>query len=368
MIYLIICKMHFGTFAYWIYQNRIRNGIAIGINPYGYEWDSLYKYLRRKGNNGIFGDYSKYDKRLLACLIYITLMLANMYYGDYNERANGIRAMLFEELINSLHAVPDGDATAIYEWLHGNTSGNFLTAIINSVANLVLCIYVFVAILVKAYGGDIMTAKLKDCPIDYAIKQSAIETYGDDVAISVSDELKDYVSFHAMVPEVARTGLGFTDELKGANGEVAPWRPIKEGNFIARGFEETSYFGEVRMMASLRLYSILEAPQWYRNKIDTDENVLKVERSLVELAIRGQKDHEKYGRPLANRCYKEYGVWPRFTDWALTMMVLENIPTPNYTPMSGSKELAEDFLKFIATGGDPVPDHTIEEVDEPLDL
>jgi hypothetical protein len=170
-----------------------------------------------------------------------------------------------------------------------------------------------------------------------------------------------------MVPEIQKFGLGFTDELKGANGEVAPWRPIKDGNFIARNFEETSFFGEVRMMAGLRLFSILEAPQWYRNKVDSHENVLKVERSLVELAIRGQADHKKYGVPLANRCYKEYGVMPRFTNWELTMMLLENVPSPNYSPMSGSEMLAEDFLKFIAAGRSPAPDSCVEEVDAPLD-
>jgi hypothetical protein len=348
LIYLILCKMYFGAFACWIYENRIRNGVAIGINPYGNEWDFLYKFLRRKGDNGIFGDFGKYDKRLLACLIYMAYKLIVLYYGFSDLKANKVRAMLFEELINSFHAIPDGDFTAIYEWLHGNTSGNFLTAIINSIANLCLCIYIFVAVLLRAEGKDIMIAKPIDCPIDFCINESAIETYGDDVAISVSDELKA-VGFYSMQREIKRCfGLEFTDELKGKNGEVDDHRPIKEGNFIARGFEETSFFGPVRMMAGLRLPSILEAPQWYKGKIDSHGIVLITERCLVELAIRGEEDHAKYGMPLAQRCYKEYKVWPRFTNWETTMSMLEKVPAPLYSPMSELKELDLDFMNFLA--------------------
>jgi hypothetical protein len=352
LVYLILCKMYFGSFASWIVENRIRNGICIGINPYGYEWTVLYKTLRRKGDNGIFGDFSKYDKRLLACLIFATLYLIRRFYGPNDPEANAIREMLFEEMVNSFHAVPDGDATAIYEWLHGNTSGNFLTAIINSIGNIVLCIYVFCAILIAKKGGDIMTTPVSELPIEYCLEQSEIQTYGDDNAISVSDELAQSVDFYTMQTEVARVGLGYTDELKGANGLVPKHRPIKDGNFIARNFEESSFYGPVRMMAGLRLPSILEAPQWYRKTVDSANIVLIVERCNVELTIRGEADHAKYVPPMAERCYKEYGVWPRYTNWALTMAMLERIPTPLYIRDS-PQELGEELMKFLAAGSEP---------------
>jgi hypothetical protein len=364
LVYLIICKMYFGSFASWIYENRIRNGIAIGINPFSDEWTALYKKMRRKGNRGVFGDFSKYDKKLLACLIYYTLYLAHLFYGTEDKAATMVRTMLFEDMINSLHAIPDGDATAIYEWLHGNTSGNFLTAIINSVANLVLCLYVFIAIVLAEEGKDIMLAKPIECPIEMCQRETDVTAYGDDNAIVVSDNI-DCIDFYSIQREIRRVGLDYTDELKGKNGEVAKWREVKDGNFIARGFIETSFFGYFRMMAGLRLHSILEAPQWYKGLVDSDNIVLIVERCLVELAIRGEEDHAKYGQVLAQRCYKEYKVWPKYTNWELTMMALEKIPPPLYTSMNPPKELGEEFLNFLAaeydtaTGKSSVSGHSL---------
>jgi len=81
LTYLLQCRSAFGCFAGWIYENRVRTPYCIGINPYSREWTILFRMLRDMSDLGIFGDFSKFDKRQVQVLINFTRRLMERYYG-----------------------------------------------------------------------------------------------------------------------------------------------------------------------------------------------------------------------------------------------------------------------------------------------
>jgi len=336
----------FGNFAGWVYENRIKNGIAIGINPYSHEWDGLYNYLRIMSDDAVFGDFGKYDKRLISLLIYATKNLADKFYGDDDPINNQRRALYFENLVNSFHCVPDGSYTAIYEWLHGNTSGNFLTAIINSVANLCLCNFVFCAIFLRNIGKDIAETKLSELPLDYVTRNSRVATYGDDNAMSFRN--MEYINFYSIQEAVEKYfGMEYTDELKGKSGVIVPpYRSISDGNFIARGFVLDFPLGEKKVLAPLKIRSILEAPQWYKNKPDPADLKRVVENSFLELSLHGKGVFDTYAPVLKKAYYKAFKRYPHFSEWMIAYLTILERDSPLYCPMTNLSLLEEDDIKF----------------------
>lgn len=338
LVFLILVRMYFGTYTGWIYDNRIRNGIAIGINPCSEEWTTLYNYLMSPGGLGFFGDFSKFDKYQLASVMYGTLERAKLYYGDKDIEANKIRELLYEDMVSSYHSVttesvrqlekllPKGEfVTLIYNWQHGNTSGNPLTAIINSDGNEDMSMYTIYAI-VK--GGEINDVTF-DLNLFSHIKKNVRQiSYGDDHCIGANPDVLnnlDFFSFQAGIKKYFN--MVYTDELKGLGGEVPPWRKIIDGNFIARGFQP-SPIEAGRMDAPLRLYSILESVQWDKKQADLSIHIQKVQGALQELGYRGESDFNYYAPILVKACYDQYGIYPAYASWDEAIRAIYNREDP----------------------------------------
>lgn len=343
-VYLLQCKRYFGSWAGWIYENRIKNGIAIGINPVSNEWKAMYEMLKSMSESTFAGDFSKFDKYLLAVFIYACKTAYKKYYGNFDPGANKVRDLLFEDMVHSIHATNgkiDGElCTILYEWFHGNTSGNFLTAIINSIANLNMCLYAMVDILLRHRNicGGILYAKSVDITlIDEIWSKVCIMVYGDDNIMTIRE--LPQINFYTFQDAMSRIGLTYTDELKGTGGEVPPYRQLKDCNFIARGFREFYYKGRLHILADLRIYSILESVLWYKGKIDSDELLERVELLLQELSFRYNPetlsfdDYEKYAPLIIQACYETFGVRPMFDTWEMAFEAMLQRDSPLYSPL-----------------------------------
>jgi hypothetical protein len=310
-IFLLNCKQYFGGFANWIYVNRIRNGIAIGINPYS-EWDIFYKWLTEVGKWGIFGDYEKYDKKQLNNLMFVTLIAIRRYYKDAPPQENLAREILFQKFMKTLHVTMSKGVTYLYEWFHGNTSGNLLTSIINSITGLMIVKYCISDIILSASGG-IRTASSSQVQTVFKIvrKHFRVETYGDDNVIMMSDCMRESITFDAISKSIeSNFGLVYTDELKGKreNYVIPPQTHILEGNFIARGFKHLR--GVV--VAILRFISLFEPLAWYKSTKDRLELIRNVERVLKELSLWGPDVFYLHQPFLAKICEEKLGVSPKF--------------------------------------------------------
>jgi len=325
MIYLLISRMYFGAFAGWIVENRIDNGIAIGINPYSRDWDKSANHLLRNSLKFIFGDYGKFDKKQKRILMEACLVLMDMFYGENGKLE---RKLLFEEIVDSLHVVYEDGRLVFYTWDHGNTSGNFLTAILNSLVNISI-IFIVAVICQLTYKGIKITS---DAQYDFEIisKNVSYLVLGDDLVLSVTDELP-YLTFNTFKIVCEQfLGLEFTDELK-TSGTIPDYRNIEDGSFLGRKFILGLWLGSPKWWAPLRIYSIVECVQWIKGVFDPDIEVAKIEAMNLELSEWHREIFEFYVPRYAQACLQAYGKLPKYTDYDTARATIVGMSTHQYS-------------------------------------
>lgn len=274
MDFLIAVKMYFGDFMRHVLENRIFNGMAPGIDPMT-EWDTLVKWLTSVRKSGIEsvniigGDYSGFDTRIPVPISYVVLDIIQDFYGD--DGGTKVRHVLFHEIINSLHT----RSGKVYEFIGSNPSGQPLTTIFNSMANIVILMYC-----------TYKHAQEKD---DIAGWRSGIGclrivTYGDDVlAANEADKCGVWLqrSLEYSVPKYV--GMEFTDDKK--DGTSSDRRTIFDVTFLKRSFR----YELGKWYCPLDLNVLLETLKW--NKKDTSEKEMseRIKCVFVELARHGKR-------------------------------------------------------------------------------
>jgi uncharacterized protein YeaO (DUF488 family) len=146
---------------------------AVGVNPYGPEWNELSEHVKKYGADRILaGDYSKYDLRmssqLMAAAFRVLIDMATST-GNYSERDISIMEGIATDICQPLMAY-NGD---YIQHVGSNPSGQNLTVYINSIVNALLfrCAYFHIY------------ADRKDLPPFKEV--CALITYGDDAKSSV---------------------------------------------------------------------------------------------------------------------------------------------------------------------------------------
>jgi ElaB/YqjD/DUF883 family membrane-anchored ribosome-binding protein len=309
-IFLLLCRIYFGAFAGWIYRNRVRNGIAIGVNPYSAEWDAIYDRLCNFADKFLFGDYGKFDKRQLDILMEACLNLTHIYYNDYGTEAYYMRIKLFAELTYSLHMVCKDGRAFFYEWMHGNTSGNFLTAIINSIVNI--CIqhiaHIF-AFMIYTYGKIV-----NHYDFEMIADTFTYIVLGDDIAESVRE--RPWNGFNTLSKIIKDfLGLEFTDEMKVPGRETPNYRTIEDGTFLGRRFYKVYITAIRKILSPLRIYSVIECALWIKGTFSNEIEIAKFEGINLELSQHPIETFMKYVPRFAEACRKQYGRYPKYTDF-----------------------------------------------------
>jgi hypothetical protein len=312
-IYLLLCKKYMGSFAGWIFENRVKNGIAIGVNPYSNDWTDIAAKIVGNSSDVIFLDHKAFDKNQLRQIMKCVIVLMNKFYGDVGSNNSRIRMILMEDILNSIHVTMKDGKLFFYSWDQGNTSGNFLTAILNSLVNWVYmyicCIYAWCLYI----GKDPNT--LVTVPANNVDKGFALVCLGDDVVASINKELLPGVNFNT-IKQVADIylSLTITDELK-TEGDIPDFRKITDGSFLGRGFVPITHNGKLRFIAPLRDYSVIERILWIKGKQSPEIEALKVESTNLELSL---KEKEKFLEKVpryAKACKEFYGIYPNYTDF-----------------------------------------------------
>lgn len=146
---------------------------AVGVNPYGPEWDQLSKHVKKYGSDRILaGDYSKYDLRmssqLMAAAFRVLIDMARST-NNYSDSDISIMEGIATDICQPLMAY-NGD---YIQHVGSNPSGQNLTVYINSIVNALLfrCAYFHIY------------ADRKNIPPFKAV--CALITYGDDAKSSV---------------------------------------------------------------------------------------------------------------------------------------------------------------------------------------
>lgn len=289
----ILMRRYFMGFSEHIMSGRIKNGITVGINPMSDEWTMLGN--RHKGQVAVSGDVSGFDCCLEPNLMATIKKHIHEFYCDYGTEDYHIREMLFDELIFSRHAY----GNAVYEWTGCNPSGNFLTTILNSLANLTMAYSAILSIdhnyfSRNAWDGD-------DCT------DVNVSSYGDDILIS--SYTGDF-TFKRIRDTFAPWGIKFTDEEKREDGSNMK-RDIYDVSFLKRGFLILPEYSSAKFIAPLAMETILSSIQWMRKTDHTFEDFInRVDTMLIELSAHGEAKYN-YWQKIISVAAQESWVGPR---------------------------------------------------------
>lgn len=278
-IMLVLFRMYFGAFMSAYMDANIKVGSAIGLNPYQ-DWDQLARELlkfNKKHDDPTIGagDYKGYDTCERPEVLWEILEMINRWYGDCPAE-NHMRSQLWAEIINSRHV----SAGCVYEWVTGMTSGNPLTAIINSIHNQ---IKLRMAWLVAKYDIE-----------DFNDNVFAI-VLGDDNAFTTSQFYRTNFNEMRMPEYMEKLGMVYTTELKGV--AVVPLRPITQIEFLKRSFRYDDSLG--KWVAPMRIQALFDPLNWCKKGVAKDQSVVdQVTSTISELSLHGRKVFDTYARDL----------------------------------------------------------------------
>lgn len=215
--YLIAVRMYTCMLVKFMTDNHLLFNTVAGANAHDYDWTLAGMYLAEYSiTNLIAGDYSDYDKKLLAMFMVaaVELTLDMLRLAGYTVEQLRIAKNLMLEA-----------CYAVYEWngdfilvLGTNPSGQPLTVWLNNLANLLYQRYVFYTFYPPA-------KKFDDCV--------RILVMGDDNLMSVKDGYEKYN--HTSIQEVlGAKGLAYTMADKSTISK--PYIPIEEVTLLKRRF------------------------------------------------------------------------------------------------------------------------------------
>ncbi|APG76754.1 hypothetical protein 1 [Beihai picorna-like virus 85] len=285
---VIAIRMYFLDFSAMIMEQRISNGIAVGINPYSLEWTKLANKLLEKGNMMIAGDFSNFDGSLLMQVLQEILKHINAWYDDGPENAL-IRACLWEHICNADVII----GNQIIRQTHSQPSGNPLTVIVNSLFNLTIMRVAYLQLKIEQGLPPVC---------DYTDYVSEI-AYGDDDIKSVHPSIIHWFNQLTITDALSRLGLTYTDETKGE--VVQPYKTLEEITFLKRYFAMQP---DGLYMAPMAIENILEMTNWVRGNDIVPSTVENCKFALQELSLHDKKTYDLH----ANRIRAKLAPYTTF--------------------------------------------------------
>lgn len=214
--YTIVARRYFGHFISYIHSNPGWLMMAIGINPESSAWHEIYSSMAKVASSGLANDWKKYDSRLRRELMLAVIYLVNLWYQD---RFAHVRRNICEALLNRI---------TIFDFLtlfipDGNPSGHFLTAIMNSLCNVLMHCYFWME-----------NAPLPERDLFFFRKFVCLYVYGDDSIMSVAHCVRDWFNFPNLKEYFARFGMILSLDTKD-EGDFG-FRSLLELTFLKRSF------------------------------------------------------------------------------------------------------------------------------------
>lgn len=217
--HLLIGRQYYLSFIRLMQRNNLTFENAVGCNAHSDDWDKIAHYLIDFSNNLFDGDYKNYDKSMMG----MTIMVIFDGIIDFHKRHSKMdqedfivmRGIAYDIAYSYVDYFGD-----LVSFLRNNPSGHLLTVIVNSI-----CGSSYLRI-----GYHLATGK----PIsNYRYDVRAV-TYGDDVIVSVKDEVADEFNFQTYQAALSRIGLIFTPASK--DGAIYNFKPLDEIDFLKRSF------------------------------------------------------------------------------------------------------------------------------------
>lgn len=289
-----LIRKYFMPIMVYFFENRIRNSMGPGINPYGMDWHRLATRILEKigSKTGVWaGDYKGWDKTIPSSLMQLLWPFFEFFMSNYSEREKAISRNLLLLVCNSFHLFGD----TLYRWSGSMSSGVAFTTFANSILNLLV---IMLAMFDIEHGEVDYTHDVDpDCVAHEAVasfmsdfeQKCYLCTFGDDNLIAVDTDLVKY-SPSDLVNSVAKLGFTLIDESK--TGSIGDWKGLDEVTFLKRGF---FFDRRIRQwIAPLEMDSILQSFFWKSAKVPDVEWAESTYAHLCELALHSPEIFNKY--------------------------------------------------------------------------
>lgn len=224
----IVMKKYFGAFVAFIEKNKILNTIAIGVNPYGPDWQVIANHLHEVSSCVNDGDFSEFDVSQLPAFVDLFFRAAIRWYHLSNtdlstadqaklDKDQLVRHVISRHVVFSTHICRGH----IYRASGKLPSGSWATTPINSCTNLGAFQYSYDKIFPNAPGAAEFHKNVR------------FISQGDDNIFSVRHH-KAAFTCQNIGQKLKKIGMAYTAAAKGDGFLEA--RPIEECTFLKRGF------------------------------------------------------------------------------------------------------------------------------------
>jgi hypothetical protein len=198
----------------------------VGINCQGPEWEELQAHISKYGADRILaGDYSKYDLRMPAQLIFTAFRILIDFAketGNYTAEDRCIMEGVASDIAYPLMAYNG----TLLQLIGSNPSGQNLTVYINSIANSLLfrCgfFHIYKEEEIQAAGKGLVSTFRDVC---------ALGTYGDDAKSSVREGF-DKFNHIAFAKFLEERDMKFT--MPDKTSEPTPFMHDRDADFLKR--------------------------------------------------------------------------------------------------------------------------------------
>lgn len=269
LAFLIVFRKYFMPFITHVMNERIKNGVAVGMNVYQ-EWEQLVHFMQSKGTRVTASDFKSFDASLQRFVLWCIGENIIEWFDDAENET--IRRVIWSHITDAAHIVRN----FVFYWSHGLPSGNPITAIVNS-------IYVLSA---KRMAWKITVPAELRYAFDTHIYSIA---YGDDNMDNMSDLAIQYFNHDAQAKAFAKLGMTLTSEDKDAN--TKPTRLITEVTFLKRSFVHE----QGRWICPIDKLTIEDMVHWVRKNATTNETFpMIVSSAFREASLHPKSYYDKY--------------------------------------------------------------------------
>lgn len=262
---VLLTRKYCGAFISHTIDGRIENTLTAGIDPLSLDWAKCRIHLIEAGENMFDGDWSGYDTRLPASLIYEVFWHIEEWYKEFDpnwtEQDAAVRTYLAREIAESRHQV----GTKLLQWAGGLPSGCPGTNQIDSIANLIIFI------------RAMQEKKLSDETIK---NETRLLFHGDDNLLAVSDRVATRFTPKDVMTYGEKIGMVFTAANK--KDDINGYKRLEECQFLKRGFRQDGMFTWAPIDIEVPRTSI----QWTKaNDADTTSFPLALKSALEEWVV-----------------------------------------------------------------------------------
>jgi hypothetical protein len=299
LILTIAGRMLFMDFFVWMQENKLFNGVGLGMDPHSADWNLLYRLMMQVGPKCIDGDYVGFDTAHHARAMTQFAPFVNSFYNDSYSTA---RKILCLDVTYSIHLF----YRVIYQWMGALPSGAFNTPFLNSILNNIYIRGCYAKMHPSGPQG-----------IESFDENVKAVCFGDDNLMNVSPNVSSWFNLPSLIKCMPIFNQTYGSAIK---GEVNPpnFRPLDKVTFLKRQFRWVESLDTC--LAPLELDVILEMPYWYHETFGNDHEFIirtNVEVALMELAVHEKSIFDEWAPKIIKESVSRLQFYPTLTDYHL---------------------------------------------------